>query len=111
MIEDELFEDVKHWKGRADAAETERNECRAHLAMRNSDIQALVKALEGIAEYCSGDDTTLGALHRLASIRNTAINVLAHVGSSSPSGNNTSVPPGASSQSADCTGNRTGGSK
>lgn len=39
----------------------------------------LVKTLEGIAEYCSGDDRTLGALHRLTSIRNTAINMLAHV--------------------------------
>jgi len=44
-------------------------------------IEALVKALEGIAEFSSGDDTTLGALSRLVSIRNTALNVLAHVSS------------------------------
>jgi len=41
--------------------------------------EMLVKTLEGIAEFSSGDDATLGALSRLASIRNTALNVLAHV--------------------------------
>jgi hypothetical protein len=41
---------------------------------------ALVKALEGIAEFCSADATKLGAIERLISIRNTALNVLAHVG-------------------------------
>jgi hypothetical protein len=30
------------------------------------------KALEGIAEFCSSDATTLGAIERLAHIRNTA---------------------------------------
>lgn len=39
-------------------------------AVNNHD--ALVKALEGIAEFCSEDATTLGAIARLASIRNTA---------------------------------------
>lgn len=33
---------------------------------------ALRAALKGIAEFCSGDDTTLGAISRLAHIRNTA---------------------------------------
>jgi hypothetical protein len=33
---------------------------------------ALRAALKGIAEYCSGDDRTLGAIERLISIRNTA---------------------------------------
>lgn len=42
--------------------------------------EALAKALEGIAEFCSADGSTLGAIDRLASIRNTAINVLRHVG-------------------------------
>lgn len=31
MTEDELFEDVRYWKGRADAAESERDECKATL--------------------------------------------------------------------------------
>lgn len=47
-------------------------------AVNNHD--ALVKALEGIAEFCSTDATTLGALDRLTSIRNTAVQVLRHVG-------------------------------
>jgi len=46
-------------------------------AVNNHD--ALVKALEGIAEFCSTDASPLGAIDRLASIRNTALNVLAHV--------------------------------
>jgi hypothetical protein len=50
------------------------------LADTGRQRDALVKALEGIAEFSSGDDTTLGALSRLVSIRNTAVNVLAHVG-------------------------------
>ena len=52
MTEDELFEDVKYWKGRADAAETERNEARAALAMRNSDIQELLRAAALMANVC-----------------------------------------------------------
>ena len=43
---------------------------------------ALVKALEGIAEFCSADAGPLGAIDRLTSIRNTALNVLASVGGS-----------------------------
>lgn len=61
--------------------------CAGHAAVvedwhkQRRQIDTLVKALQGIAEFCSGEDTTLGALSRLASIRNTAINMLAHVGS------------------------------
>jgi len=46
-------------------------------AVNNHD--ALVKALEGVAEFCSADTTTLGAISRLTAIRNTALNVLAAV--------------------------------
>jgi hypothetical protein len=46
--------------------------------------EALVKALEGIAEFCSADATKLGAIERLTAIRNTALNVLGHVGSPKP---------------------------
>lgn len=41
----------------------------------------LVKVLEGIAEFCSTDATKLGAIERLTAIRNTALNILGHVGS------------------------------
>jgi len=51
------------------------------FAVAARSFPALVNALKGIAEFSSGEDTTLGALSRLASIRNTALNVLAHVGS------------------------------
>ena len=44
---------------------------RAYAAV-NVKHDALAKTIKGIAEFCSGDDTTLGALHRLASIRNMA---------------------------------------
>lgn len=44
---------------------------------------AMVKALEGIAEFCSSDATELGAIERLISIRNTALNVLSRVGGAS----------------------------
>ena len=36
------------------------------------EIDRLRKVLLGIAEYCSGEDQTLGAIARLVSIRNTA---------------------------------------
>lgn len=36
------------------------------------EIERLRKVLTGIAEYCSGEDRTLGAVGRLASIHNTA---------------------------------------
>jgi hypothetical protein len=75
MTEIERLQDAKR---RALAIADER--AKENVRLR-AERDALVKALEGIAEYCSGDDTTLGALHRLASIRNTAINVLAAVGS------------------------------
>lgn len=42
---------------------------RAGLIAENARLRA---ALKGIAEYCSGDDRTLGAIARLATIRNTA---------------------------------------
>lgn len=41
-------------------------------ANMRAERDTLKRALEGIAEYCSGDDATLGAIARLASIRNTA---------------------------------------
>ena len=41
----------------------------------------MVKTLKDIAEFSSGDATTMGALRRLASIRNTALDVLGVVGS------------------------------
>jgi hypothetical protein len=46
-------------------------------AVNNHD--ALVKALKGIADFCSADAITLGAISRLTAIRNTALNVLAAV--------------------------------
>ena len=36
------------------------------------EIERLRKVLTGIAEYCSGEDRSLGAVVRLASVRNTA---------------------------------------
>lgn len=48
--------------------------------------EVLVKVLEGIAEFSSGDDTKLGALSRLASIRNSALTILAHVSGSGNGG-------------------------
>ncbi len=53
---------------------------RAYLKVLGFEPAGLVKALEGIAEFCSADASKLGAIERLASIRNTAVNVLAHVG-------------------------------
>lgn len=35
-------------------------------------IRQLRATLKGIAEYCSGDDRVLGAIERLAAVRNTA---------------------------------------
>jgi hypothetical protein len=42
---------------------------------------ALVNTLKGIAEFCSSDANTLGAIERLAHIQNTAVAVLALVSS------------------------------
>lgn len=42
-----------------------------------ADNARLRASLKGIAEFCSGDDRTLSAIGRLASIRNTALLVLA----------------------------------
>ena len=56
MTEDELFEDVRYWKGCADAATTERNEARAALAMRNSDVQELVRVLRAVRRYIEDCD-------------------------------------------------------
>lgn len=39
------------------------------LAKENDRLR---NVLSGIAEYCSGDDRTLGAIERLMAIRNTA---------------------------------------
>jgi hypothetical protein len=36
-----------------------------------AEIERLRALLKGVAEYCSGDDRTLGAIKRLATIRNT----------------------------------------
>lgn len=41
-------------------------------------LPGLVKALEGIAEFCSSDASTLGAVERLAHIRNTAEQAIRH---------------------------------
>lgn len=42
-------------------------------AMEAADeIERLRAVLTGIAEYCSGEDRTLGAIKRLVAIRNTA---------------------------------------
>ena len=46
-------------------------------ALRGRDV--MVKALEDIAEFCSGDMTTLGSIARLASIQSEARNVIAAV--------------------------------
>jgi len=45
--------------------------CNEKAVIQNTNDH-LRAALKGIAEYCSGDDRTLGALQRLAAIRNTA---------------------------------------
>ena len=45
--------------------------CNEKAVIQNANDH-LRAALKGIAEYCSGDDRTLGALQRLAAIRNTA---------------------------------------
>lgn len=44
--------------------------------------EMLVKTLEGIAEFCSGDASKIGAIDRLTHIRNSALNILGHVGGS-----------------------------
>lgn len=43
----------------------------AQADLRSAENVKLRHALKGIAEFCSGDDTTLGAIARLAHIRNT----------------------------------------
>jgi hypothetical protein len=67
-----------------DAHDTSRAEANAALIVKavNSHEMLVRTTLEGIAEFCSGDATTLGALSRLASIRNTALTILSHVGGS-----------------------------
>ncbi len=55
----------------------------ADHACANSQIERLTKLLNGIAEYCSGDDRTLGAIERLATIRNTVDRALGAPGEGS----------------------------
>lgn len=43
-----------------------------HHAKLEAENERLVAVLKGIAEYCSGDGAPLGAIARLAAIRNTA---------------------------------------
>lgn len=43
----------------------------AQADLRSAENVKLRHVLKGIAEFCSGDDTTLGAIARLAHIRNT----------------------------------------
>jgi alkylated DNA nucleotide flippase Atl1 len=50
------------------------------FAQHNAEIVRLRKVLEAIAEFCSGDLTTLGSIARLASIQNEARNALGVVG-------------------------------
>lgn len=44
----------------------------AMLSDAADEIERLRRALTGIADYCSGEDQTLGAIKRLVAIRNTA---------------------------------------
>lgn len=46
-------------------------------AVNSHDV--MVKVLEDIAEFCSGEDGKLGAVERLTHIRNSATTILAHV--------------------------------
>jgi hypothetical protein len=71
------------------AAGREINEAEEQIERLNARVVDLLKeqdalknALVGIAQFTSGDDftTTLGAINRLVSIRNTAERVLAAVG-------------------------------
>jgi hypothetical protein len=41
-----------------------------------NEIDRLTRAIKGIAEYCSGDGQPIGAIDRLAAIRNTAEKVV-----------------------------------
>lgn len=65
-----LLAEKDEWRGKYGQAMEDRDEQRA-------DNARLRASLKGIAEFCSGDDRTLSAIGRLASIRNTALLVLA----------------------------------
>jgi hypothetical protein len=67
--------DPKEWKWGRCCTPSEADAALIVKAVNNHD--ALVRALKGIAEFCSGDVTTLGAISRLTAIRNTVLNVLA----------------------------------
>ncbi len=50
----------------------DRGDCQMVMDGQQAEIERLRAALTGIAEFCSGDGNTLGAVGRLVSIRNTA---------------------------------------
>lgn len=66
-----LTRDASFWKAERDAAVN-------HAVTYGPEIERLTRELKGIAEFCSGDDPTLGAIARLAHIRNTAERATAH---------------------------------
>lgn len=63
-----VLEAISHLRAFSDQDTTLRD----RIACQEAEIERLRAALRGIAEFCSGDDSTLGAIGRLASIRNTA---------------------------------------
>ena len=72
-----------------DEAEEQIERLNARVVDLLKEQDALKNALVGIAQFTSGDDftTTLGAINRLVSIRNTAERVLAAVSGAGESGN------------------------
>lgn len=72
--------DMLQRAGQVERLIASRRAAEVRVAEAADQIEALVKALEGIAEFSSADATTLGAIARLVSIRNTALRALATAG-------------------------------